>query len=182
MRIQTPSSDLSLRTLSTGGRRASRAVMETRHLYCWSHCLNVEVDFLPYPNQMFFKERPSLNVFEAKTTTATIFLLCSALPFVACATLVTYMWCLQRAWWQVNQLHICCGHGTNTPHLTPQHNELFNKWVTNEVLKFKPFTFKCLFFFFCDYMSVALQLCFCLLTLLHLFHQALMSMIWGSAQ
>lgn len=65
MKIQTLSSDRNQRILSTEGRRASRAVMETRHLYCWSHCLSAEVDFLPYPSQMSFKERPSVDHFEA---------------------------------------------------------------------------------------------------------------------
>lgn len=46
LRIQTPSSALNRPTLSTGGRRASRAAMETRHLSCWSPCLNVEVGLL----------------------------------------------------------------------------------------------------------------------------------------
>lgn len=45
LRIQTQSSALSRQIPFTGGRQASRVAMETRHLSCWSLCLNVEVGF-----------------------------------------------------------------------------------------------------------------------------------------
>lgn len=67
LRIQTLSSAPSRRTPSTGGRRASRVVTETRHLCCWSHCLSVEVDFLSYLNQMLFSVEGSLIAFELKS-------------------------------------------------------------------------------------------------------------------
>lgn len=115
MKIQTLSSDRNQRILSTEGRRASRAVMETRHLYCWSHCLSAEVDFLPSPSQMSIKERPSVNHFEAIKN----FLLCSATAFIA--TLVPCMWHFQ---WLTDRLIMKQAPALN---------------VTNQVFKFIPF-------------------------------------------
>lgn len=135
MRIRTPSSERSQRIRSTGGRRASRAAMETRHLYCWSHCLNAQVDFLPHRTPTLSESLWSKNNDNS--------------------------WHLWHFQWLKNRpiSSTCVVDMGQTPALDPSWNKLLctsNKAVTNQVLKFKAFIWLCVSI--CDY-TVCLWCC-----------------------